>query len=165
MNFVLLIVPRKCSALMSIRIARKLPSCSMTLIASSRRESASSRESPCSLRNLRLLISVMCNHGIGGGPSSTRSCHAGAKYRDQSSSGAINPPNENSRLSVAVFSSEADTKTAICLFAKSVTGDFGKFTDFMRRLVAVPHSEIRAKLDAEKLAKKQQRGPSSRAKD
>ena len=28
-----------------------------------------------------------------------------------------------------------------------------KFTDFMRRLVAVPHSEIKEKLDAEKAAK------------
>ena len=34
--------------------------------------------------------------------------------------------------------------------AKNPTGDFGQFTDFMRRLVAVPHSEIKAKLDAEK---------------
>jgi hypothetical protein len=40
--------------------------------------------------------------------------------------------------------------------AKNVTGDFGKFTNFMQRLVAVPHSEIKAKLDAEKQAKKQQ---------
>jgi ribosome assembly protein YihI (activator of Der GTPase) len=38
--------------------------------------------------------------------------------------------------------------------AKNVEGDFGKFTDFMKRLVAVPHSEIKAKLDAEKRAKK-----------
>ena len=45
--------------------------------------------------------------------------------------------------------------------AKNVTGDFGKFTDFMRRLVAVPHSEIKAKLDAEKQAKKQQKKRSS----
>jgi hypothetical protein len=37
--------------------------------------------------------------------------------------------------------------------AKNVTGDFGQFTNFMRRLVAVPHSEIKAKLDAEKRAK------------
>jgi hypothetical protein len=29
-----------------------------------------------------------------------------------------------------------------------------KFIDFMRRLVAVPHSEIKAKLDAEKKAKR-----------
>jgi hypothetical protein len=29
-----------------------------------------------------------------------------------------------------------------------------KFTSFMRRLVAVPHSEIKAKLDAEKAAKR-----------
>jgi hypothetical protein len=39
--------------------------------------------------------------------------------------------------------------------AKNVQGDFGKFTHFMRRLVAVPHSEIKAKLDAEKQARKQ----------
>jgi hypothetical protein len=38
--------------------------------------------------------------------------------------------------------------------AKNVTGDFDKFTHFMRRLVAVPHSEIKAKLDAEKRTKK-----------
>jgi len=37
--------------------------------------------------------------------------------------------------------------------AKNVTGDFGQFTNFMKRLVAVPHSEIKAKLDAEKRAK------------
>jgi hypothetical protein len=37
--------------------------------------------------------------------------------------------------------------------AKNVEGDFGQFTNFMRRLVAVPHSEIKAKLDAEKRAK------------
>jgi hypothetical protein len=40
--------------------------------------------------------------------------------------------------------------------AKNVTGDFGQFTNFMKRLVAVPHSEIKAKLDAEKQARKQQ---------
>ena len=38
-----------------------------------------------------------------------------------------------------------------------------KFTDFMRRLVAVPHSEIKAKLDAEKKAKRASKRPSSRA--
>jgi hypothetical protein len=37
--------------------------------------------------------------------------------------------------------------------AKNPMGDFGKFTDFMKRLVAVPHSEIKAKLDAENRAK------------
>jgi len=41
--------------------------------------------------------------------------------------------------------------------AKNVTGDFDQFTNFMRRLVAVPHSEIRAALDAEKEAKKRKR--------
>jgi hypothetical protein len=46
--------------------------------------------------------------------------------------------------------------------AKNVTGDFDKFTDFMKRLVAVPHSEIKAKLDAEKQAKQgQKKRPSS----
>jgi hypothetical protein len=41
--------------------------------------------------------------------------------------------------------------------AKNQTGDFDKFTNFMQRLVAVPHSEIKAKLDAEKRAKKRKR--------
>jgi hypothetical protein len=53
--------------------------------------------------------------------------------------------------------------------AKNVTGDFGKFTNFMRRLVQVPHSEIKAKLDAEKRAKQQRKkhvsGHVSSAKD
>jgi hypothetical protein len=47
--------------------------------------------------------------------------------------------------------------------AKNVTGDFGQFTTFVRRLVAVPHSEIKAKLDAEKRAKMRKRKVSSRA--
>ena len=38
--------------------------------------------------------------------------------------------------------------------AKNVSGDFDHFTSFMRKLVSVPHSEIKAKLDAEKKAKK-----------
>jgi hypothetical protein len=41
-------------------------------------------------------------------------------------------------------------------------GDFNKFKDFMRRLMAVPHAEIKAKLDAEKLEKTRKRA-SSRA--
>ena len=41
--------------------------------------------------------------------------------------------------------------------AKNPTGDFDKFTNFMRRLVAVPHSEIKAKLDAEKRMKQKKR--------
>jgi hypothetical protein len=52
---------------------------------------------------------------------------------------------------------------------KEEKGDFGKFTNFMRRLVSVPHSEIKAKLDAEKQVKQQRRrrvsGPASSAKD
>jgi len=47
--------------------------------------------------------------------------------------------------------------------AKNPTGDFGQFTSFMRRLVAVPHSEIKAKLDAEKRAKARKRKVASRA--
>jgi hypothetical protein len=38
--------------------------------------------------------------------------------------------------------------------AKNETGDFDRFTGFMKRLVAVPHSEVKAKLDAEKAAKR-----------
>jgi hypothetical protein len=33
-------------------------------------------------------------------------------------------------------------------------GDFAQFTDFMRRLVAVPHSQIKARLEEEKKTKK-----------
>lgn len=40
------------------------------------------------------------------------------------------------------------------LSAKNAMGDFAQFTDFMRRLVAVPHSKIKSKLDAEKATKK-----------
>jgi hypothetical protein len=49
--------------------------------------------------------------------------------------------------------------------AKNVEGDFGQFTNFMKRLLAVPHSEIKAKLDAEKRAKarKSKRTSASRA--
>jgi hypothetical protein len=32
-------------------------------------------------------------------------------------------------------------------------GDFGKFTDFMRKLVSVPHTEVKRRLEAEKKAK------------
>jgi hypothetical protein len=35
--------------------------------------------------------------------------------------------------------------------------DFQRFQNFVQRLVAVPHSEIKAALDAEKKAKKQKR--------
>lgn len=43
--------------------------------------------------------------------------------------------------------------------------EYAKFTDFMRRIVAVPHSEIKAKLDAERKAKtrKSKRASASRA--
>ena len=51
------------------------------------------------------------------------------------------------------------------LSAKNEQGEFGKFKSFMRRLVAVPHSEIKAKLDAEKKVKKRRakRASASRA--
>jgi hypothetical protein len=35
--------------------------------------------------------------------------------------------------------------------------EFERFKNFMQRLVAVPHSEIKAKLDAEKKAKERRR--------
>jgi hypothetical protein len=38
--------------------------------------------------------------------------------------------------------------------AKNEPVDFAQFTDFMRRVVAVPHSKIKAKLEAEKKAKR-----------
>ena len=36
---------------------------------------------------------------------------------------------------------------------KDVQGDFAQFTDFVRRVVSVPHSEIQRRLEAEKQAK------------
>jgi hypothetical protein len=36
----------------------------------------------------------------------------------------------------------------------SETGEFDRFKSFLGRLVAVPHSEIKAQLDAEKAAKR-----------
>jgi hypothetical protein len=48
--------------------------------------------------------------------------------------------------------------------AKNETGDSDKFTDFMRRLIAVPHSEIKARIEAEKEAKRTSKS-ASRASD
>ena len=47
--------------------------------------------------------------------------------------------------------------------AKNEPGEFDRFTSFMRRLVAVPHSEIKAKLDAEKRAKARKKSRASSA--
>lgn len=41
--------------------------------------------------------------------------------------------------------------------AKNDTGEFAKFQNFMKRLVAVPHDEIKSALDVEKEAKKRKR--------
>jgi hypothetical protein len=45
---------------------------------------------------------------------------------------------------------------------KNETGDFNRFTDFKRRTLSVSHSEIKAKLDAEK---RTSMTPASRASD
>lgn len=47
--------------------------------------------------------------------------------------------------------------------AKNVTGNSENFTSFMRRLVQVPHSEIKEKLDAEKAAKRTSKRSAFRA--
>jgi hypothetical protein len=49
--------------------------------------------------------------------------------------------------------------------AKNETGDFARFKNFMTRLVAVPHSEIKAKLDAEKKAKQKSKKKTSASRD
>jgi len=46
--------------------------------------------------------------------------------------------------------------------AKEIVGNSDVFTGFMRRLVQVPHSEIKAKLDAEKAAKRTSKRSASR---
>jgi hypothetical protein len=38
--------------------------------------------------------------------------------------------------------------------AKNVTGDFDDFTNFARQILSVPHSEIKAQIDAERAAKR-----------
>jgi hypothetical protein len=45
---------------------------------------------------------------------------------------------------------------------KNDTGDFNRFTEFTRRVLSVPHSEIKAKLDAEKAAKRTPKRRASR---
>jgi hypothetical protein len=47
--------------------------------------------------------------------------------------------------------------------AKNESGEYAKFSNFMKRLVAVPHSEIKTKLDAEKQAKKRKKSRISSA--
>ncbi len=46
--------------------------------------------------------------------------------------------------------------------ANEVKGDFAHFTEFMRRLVSVPHDKIKAQLDAEREEKKQKRASESK---
>jgi hypothetical protein len=45
---------------------------------------------------------------------------------------------------------------------KNEMGDFDRFKDFARRVVRVPHSQIKAQLDAEKEAKRIAKASSSR---
>jgi hypothetical protein len=48
--------------------------------------------------------------------------------------------------------------------AKNLTDDFDPaFIDFTRRILSVPHSAIKAKLDAEKAAKRTSKRSASRA--
>ncbi len=49
--------------------------------------------------------------------------------------------------------------------AKNELGEFDRFTEFMRRLLAVPHSEIKAALDAEKAAKMRKPKRASASRD
>jgi hypothetical protein len=50
---------------------------------------------------------------------------------------------------------KAEPKARLPIFpAKDPQGDFAQFTDFMRKLVAVPHSKIKARLEEEKRSKK-----------
>ena len=45
--------------------------------------------------------------------------------------------------------------------AKNEQGEFGKFTNLLDRLLSVPHSKIKAELDAEKRGKRQSKRASS----
>jgi hypothetical protein len=44
---------------------------------------------------------------------------------------------------------------------KNETGEFDRFKSFLGRLVAVPHSEIKAQLDAEKAGKRKAKARSA----
>jgi|GEM_PF-4005182 len=46
---------------------------------------------------------------------------------------------------------------------KTKTNEYGKFEDMMSRLIKVPHSEIKAKLEEEKAAKKRKKARKSSA--
>jgi hypothetical protein len=46
--------------------------------------------------------------------------------------------------------------------AKDVVGDTAAFVDFTRRILSVPHSAIKAKLDAEKAEKRTSKASASR---
>ena len=48
---------------------------------------------------------------------------------------------------------------------KHTDSEFDNFDKTMRQLLKVPHSEIKAKLDAEKLAKQKKRKPKASASD
>ena len=41
--------------------------------------------------------------------------------------------------------------------AKNETGDSDKFKNFVRQVLSVPHGQVKAKLDAEKKARRQKR--------
>ena len=47
--------------------------------------------------------------------------------------------------------------------AKNEQGEYGKFTNLLDRLLSVPHSKIKAELDAEKRAPRRKRAASGRA--
>ncbi len=69
----------------------------------------------------------------------------------------VGPQSHLSLPAIAVihydYRMEKPIKTATRKHRSSGESEFDRFTGFMKRLVAVPHSEIKAKLDAEKKAK------------
>jgi len=50
--------------------------------------------------------------------------------------------------------SNAKSKFAVDKRAENQQNEFGRFTNLLDRLLAVPHSELKAKMDAEKQQKK-----------
>jgi hypothetical protein len=47
--------------------------------------------------------------------------------------------------------------------AKNETGEYANFENALRKVLSVPHSEVKAKIDAGKQARKQQKQKSSSA--
>src|SRR5690242_8361756 len=88
-------------------------------------------------------------------PNGSHSSHKGISWPFFRCTSAVPPYNGVGRMHREPKASRPEPS------GKNETGDFAQFTDFMRRLVSVPHSEIQRRLAEEKRARKPRRASSS----